>query len=71
MSKSGDLTEEFIRDFADKLDWDILVSSQKLSENFLLEMSTKVNINFGYVFLYFKNYSEDFIRKCMYKYGFS
>ena len=43
VSSSGSLSEEFMREFADKLDWSVISMHQKLSESFLREIRYKID----------------------------
>jgi hypothetical protein len=54
------LTEDFIREFSDKVDWDWISYSQNLSENFVREFQDKVN--WKDIFKH-QNLSESFIRE--------
>jgi hypothetical protein len=52
------LTENFIREFHDKVDWSAISDCQKLSENFIKEFQNRVN--WGYISAS-QRLSEDFI----------
>jgi len=45
-AKSHSLSEDFIREFQDKLDWIYISAYQKLSKDFILEFKNKVNWNY-------------------------
>lgn len=58
--KNSELTEDFIREFKDKVDWHNISKCQTLSEDFIREFQNKVewkNISFN------QKLSEDFIRE--------
>ena len=54
------LTEEFIREFQDKVNWNFISTYQKLSEDFIREFQDKVNWKNISVY---QKLSENFIRK--------
>jgi hypothetical protein len=54
------LSENFIREFQDKVNWDYISVHQKLSENFIREFQDKVN---WYWISKYQKLSEDFIRE--------
>ncbi len=54
------LSEDFIRKFADKVDWHSISSHQEISENFIREFQDKVDWK---MISQKKNLSEDFIRE--------
>ena len=54
------LSEDFIREFQDKVDWDIISYHQRLSENFIREFEDKVD--WGLI-SHLQTLSEDFIRE--------
>ena len=58
--KKNKLSEEFIREFKDKVNWRYISGCQKLSEDFIREFKDKVLWNYisGY-----QKLSEDFIRE--------
>lgn len=60
ISKSGTLSESFIREFAPYLYWDLILKHQKVSEQFIREM--KPHINWLYCCVY-KPMSEKFIEE--------
>jgi hypothetical protein len=41
-----ELSEKFIREFQDKVDWEFISRYQKLSEDFIREFKVKVEWNF-------------------------
>ena len=45
ISKYQDLSEEFIREFQDKVDWYWISVSQKLSEDFINEFKDRLDLN--------------------------
>jgi hypothetical protein len=55
-----DLSEDFIREFQDKVHWFCISEYQKLSEDFIKEFKDKVDWN--YISIY-QNLSEDFIKE--------
>lgn len=60
ISEFHELSEDFMREFKDKVNWDCISASQKLSEDFIREFKDKVSWN------WISNYqklSEDFIRE--------
>jgi hypothetical protein len=60
ISRYQTLSEDFIREFQDKIDWYYISCYQKLSEDFIREFQNKVdwdNIS------YYQKLSEDFIRE--------
>ena len=59
-----DLTEDFIREFADKVDWGWISMYQYLSEDFIKESQHLVNWS---AISSFQHLSEDFIREFAYK----
>ena len=52
------LSEDFIREFKDKVDWSAICRYQKLSENFIREFKDKVH--WGVVSIYQNNLSDEF-----------
>ena len=64
ISRESELSEEFIREYADQVDWYCISAYQKLSEDFIREFKDKVNWN--YISKY-QRLSEDFIREFRYK----
>ena len=71
------LTEEFIREFQNEVDWELISSNQELSENFIREFQDKVC---WFWISYFQNLSNKFIiefkdridfEKMLEKYGYS
>jgi hypothetical protein len=71
------LTEEFIREFQNEVDWELISCHQKLSENFIREFQDKVC---WFWISYFQNLSNKFIiefkdridfEKMLEKYGYS
>ena len=54
------LSEDFIREFSDRIDWEYISYQQKLSENFIREFSNKVDWN---GISYRQKLSEKFIRE--------
>jgi hypothetical protein len=60
ISRSGNLSEEFIREFQGKLRWGNLSICQKMSENFIREFSNKVEWKF---ISNYQQMSESFIRE--------
>jgi len=60
ISYNVELSEDLIRQFADKVDWDNISWSQNLSENFIREFSDKVNWDY---ISYRQVLSKDFIRE--------
>ena len=60
ISKYHKLSENFIREFQDKVDWYYISKYQKLSENFIREFKDKVNWEF--ISEYFL-LSESFVRE--------
>ena len=64
ISCRNDLSEEFIREFSDKVDWFYICKYQKLSEEFIRKYSTKVY--WGQISQYQK-LSEEFIIEYSYK----
>ena len=60
ISMSQKLSEDFIREFQDKVNWDRISRCQKLSEDFIREFQDKVK--WGWISMY-QNLSEDFIRE--------
>jgi len=60
VSEYRNLSEDFIREFANKVDWTSISRNQRLSEDFIREFADKV----GWYFIsWFQNLSEDFIRE--------
>ena len=53
------LTEDFIREFQDKVDWEYISIYQNLSEDFIKEFQNKVNWR---IISKYQKLSEDFIR---------
>ena len=68
VSEHEGLTEDFIREFQDKVDWDCISECQRLSEDFIREFKDKV-----YWYWISKNQylSEDFIREFQYRVNWS
>ena len=60
LSRHNGLTEEFIREFADRVHWDCISIYQYLSEKFIREFANEVDWN--YISAY-QHLSEDFIRE--------
>ena len=60
ISRQQKLSEDFIREFSDKVDWCNISEYQKLSENFIREFADK--LNWGNISAY-QQLSEDFIRE--------
>ena len=60
VSRHNGLTEEFIREFADRVHWDCISIYQYLSEKFIREFANEVDWN--YISAY-QHLSEDFIRE--------
>ena len=60
ISASQKLSEDFIREFEDNVDWGCISANQKLSENFIREFQDKVNWNW---ISKYQKLSESFIRK--------
>jgi len=60
ISTSYALSEDFIREFQDKLDWVNISHHQDLSEDFMREMKHKIDWYWIYAPLH-QNLSEDFI----------
>ena len=54
------LSEKFIREFKDKVNWDVISTCQKLSENFIREFKDKVNWE---CISAYQHLSKDFIRE--------
>ena len=59
VSKHEGLTEDFIREFADKVNWCYISLCQHLSEDFICEFKDRVS---WYYISIFQHLSEDFIR---------
>jgi len=55
------LSDDFIRKFQDKVDWDFISGSVPLTENFIEEFQDKINWD---SVSKSQNLSEDFIRQC-------
>ena len=60
VSLDGNLSEDFIRKFQDKVNWTYITRYQKLSESFIEEFQDK--IDWRYI-SYYQILSENFIRK--------
>jgi len=60
ISKYQKLSEEFIREFQDKVNWDCIFTYQKLSEDFIREFQDKV---YWYYISKYQKLSEEFIRE--------
>ena len=60
ISRRQNLSENFIREFQDKVYWDSISMRQKLSESFIREFQDKVN---WYIISEWQNLSEDLIRE--------
>jgi len=60
ISYSQTLSEDFIREFQDKVDWFYISYYQNLSEDFIREFQDKVNWDY---ISYYQILSEDFIRE--------
>jgi len=60
VSKYQDLSENFIREFKDKLDWTNISYHQKISEDFIRKFTGRIN---WYHISSSQNLSEDFIRE--------
>ena len=60
LSTRKGLTEDFIREFADRVDWEWISQYQHLSEGFIREFADRV---YWYWISKYKHLSEDFIRK--------
>ena len=54
------LSDDFIRKFQDKLDWDFISGSVPLTENFIEEFQDKIR---WYLVSKSQNLSEDFVRQ--------
>ena len=59
ISQSQQLSEDFIREFKDKVNWNTISFYQKLSEDFIREFKDKVD---WYYISSYQKLSEDFIR---------
>lgn len=64
ISASQTLSEDFIREFSDKVGWISICSTQHLSENFIKEFQDKVD---WYCISHYQTLSEDFIREFQHK----
>jgi hypothetical protein len=62
------LSEDFIEQNSDYIDWSYLTSKQKLSENFIIKHSDKLNWN---QMAYYQDLSESFIEQCADKLNWS
>ena len=60
ISKHQQLSEDFIREFADKVYWDYISARQQLSEDFMREFADKVDWKCISIF---QHLSEAFIRE--------
>ena len=60
ISKHQHLSEDFIREFKDKVDWLLIAEYQHLSEDFIREFKNKVNWE---LISTYQHLSEDFIRE--------
>lgn len=60
LSEHSGLTEDFIREFKDKLDWGCISIFQHLSENFIREFADKMDWD---LISKYQHLSEDFIRE--------
>ena len=60
LSTHKGLTEDFIREFADRVDWEWISQYQHLSEGFIREFADRV---YWYWISKYKHLSEDFIRE--------
>jgi hypothetical protein len=60
ISTHTDISEDFIREFQDKLDWDSISQYQNLSESFMEEFKHKLD---WYLISTFQKMSKDFIIK--------
>ena len=60
LSEHQYLSEDFIREFKDKVNWNCISTYQRLSENFIREFKNKVNWN---CISNYQRLSEDFIRE--------
>ena len=60
VSKKQNLSEDFIREFADKVSWSNISYRQKLSEDFIREFKDKVSWS---IISYYQKLSEDFIKE--------
>jgi hypothetical protein len=60
ISEYQTLSEDFIREFQDKVDWSFISRYQKLSEDFIRQFQDKVNWN---MISFYQKLSEDFIRE--------
>ena len=58
--RNNKLSEDFIREFKDKVDWGSISEYQKLSEDFIREFQDKVN---WYYISEYQKLSEDFIKE--------
>ena len=54
------LSEDFIREFKYKVDWDYISQCQKLSEEFIMEFKNEVN---WYIIRVYQKLSEEFRKK--------
>jgi len=54
------LSEEFIREFADYVDWGFLAQRQRLSENLMRDFQDRISFN---TICYHQRLSEEFIRE--------
>ena len=68
VSEHEGLTEDFIREFQDKVDWDCISECQRLSEDFIREFKDKVD---WYWISKNQYLSEDFIREFQYRVNWS
>jgi hypothetical protein len=50
ISAHPNLSEEFIREFSDKLDWMVLSQKQKFTDEFILEFKHLVDLEFCFIF---------------------
>lgn len=59
ISAMQELSEEFMREYADKIYWDNATTSQKMSEQFMIEYADK--LNWDHLCRFGRNLSEQFI----------
>jgi len=60
VAKNSDISEDFLREYANKVNWKLLVRYRKLSEDFIMEFKDKLDLK---RVLMYQNLSEDFKEK--------
>lgn len=68
VSRNQKLSEDFIRDYSEKLNWEYITSSQELSEDFVIEFSDKI---YWYDYSANKKLSKRILEKCTKKISWS